>query len=45
MTDGVIEGQWAYVWAAYVVTWVLLGGYALRLIMGAPKPRPPGGSS
>ena len=30
-TTGRIVGGWEYVWGAYGVTWVLLGGYALSL--------------
>jgi CcmD family protein len=30
---GVIEGGWGYVVAAYLVTWVTLGGYALSLFL------------
>jgi len=32
-TMGAIEGGWSYVIAAYVVTWILLGGYALSLLL------------
>lgn len=31
--SGVIEGGWAYIWGAYSVTWVLLLGYALSLVL------------
>ncbi|MEK7704653.1 MAG: heme exporter protein CcmD [Myxococcota bacterium] len=31
MTQGVIEGGWEYVWAAYAVTWTALVGYTLYL--------------
>ncbi len=27
-----IVGGWGYVWAAYGVSWVLLGAYGLRLL-------------
>lgn len=30
---GVIEGAWEYVWSAYVVYWVFLGGYAVSLFV------------
>ena len=29
--DGVIEGNWEYIIAAYSVTWVFLLGYAVSL--------------
>jgi CcmD family protein len=29
--DGTIEGGWEFVYAAYIVTWVFLGGYGLSL--------------
>lgn len=28
---GAITGGWGYVWAAYIVTWVTLAGYAVSL--------------
>ena len=28
--NGIVEGGWAFVYAAYVVTILLLGGYAVR---------------
>ena len=34
-TMGAIEGGWSYIIAAYVVTWVMLGGYAISLFMRA----------
>ena len=30
---GVIEGNWSYVIAAYAVTWLFLGGYAVSLAL------------
>ena len=30
---GMIEGNWSYVWAAYVITWLTLGGYGLSLFL------------
>lgn len=29
--DGIIDGGWEYVYAAYIVTWVFLGGYTVSL--------------
>ena len=29
MADGVLEGGWGYIWAAYVLTWTFLAGYAI----------------
>jgi hypothetical protein len=29
--DGVLDGGWTYIWAAYGVTWTFLVGYALSL--------------
>ena len=37
-TMGAIEGGWSYIIAAYVVTWVMLGGYALSLFVRARNP-------
>ena len=31
--DGVIEGGWNYVWAAYGISWVVLLTYAVSLIV------------
>lgn len=30
---GMIEGNWSYVWAAYIITWLVLGGYGLSLVL------------
>lgn len=30
---GVIQGDWPFVWAAYGLTWLFLGGYAISLII------------
>jgi len=30
---GVIEGNWGFVWAAYGITWLFLGGYAVSLLL------------
>ncbi len=32
-TMGAIEGGWNYVIAAYAVTWIMLGGYAVSLFL------------
>lgn len=37
---GAIEGGWGYVYAAYIVTWVFLGGYAVSLWMRRPPSTP-----
>lgn len=34
---GVIVGGWGYVIAAYVVTWLSLGGYAISLWLRRPQ--------
>ncbi len=38
--NGIIEGQTIFVVAAYVVTWLTLGGYAASLLIRGNK-RPP----
>ncbi|TVQ86216.1 MAG: hypothetical protein EA397_20510 [Deltaproteobacteria bacterium] len=30
---GRIDGKWGYIWGAYSVTWVLLVGYTLSLVL------------
>jgi len=30
--NGIVTGGWQYVWSAYIVTIVLLGGYVLRTL-------------
>lgn len=30
---GVLEGGWTYIWAAYGLTWLAFGGYALSLVV------------
>lgn len=40
--SGVVSGGWQFVWAAYLVTAVILGAYAIRTIcLGAQAPRDP----
>lgn len=34
---GSISGGWAYVYGAYAVTWIVLGGYALSLMIRRPQ--------
>ncbi|MBI4212222.1 MAG: heme exporter protein CcmD [Deltaproteobacteria bacterium] len=34
-----IHGGWEYVWGAYGVSWVLLGSYALSLLLRQRKLR------
>lgn len=36
---GVVAGGWEYIWAAYVVTWVFLGGYAASLVIRGREER------
>jgi hypothetical protein len=36
-TEGVLVGQWGFVWAAYIVTWVFIASYALSLWIRAPR--------
>lgn len=33
--NGIVQGGWPFVWAAYVVTAVIFGGYAVRTILAA----------
>ena len=33
MSMGVIEGGWGFVWAAYLVTAVVLGGYTISVVL------------
>ncbi len=32
MTGGIVFGGWEYVWAAYGITFSVLGGYAVSLL-------------
>lgn len=34
---GTVTGGWGYVIAAYVATWVFLGGYTLSLFLRSPR--------
>lgn len=38
---GALDGGWAYVYAAYAITWIAIGGYALHLWLRSR--RGPGG--
>ena len=31
--NGIVHGGWGYVWAAYIATAVVLGGYAVRALV------------
>lgn len=31
--EGVIDGGWSYVWASYILTWLVLGGYVVYLVV------------
>ena len=31
--SGIVHGGWGYVWAAYLVSAVVLGGYTIRAIV------------
>jgi hypothetical protein len=31
--NGIVQGGWPFVWAAYVVSVLVLGGYAARVIV------------
>lgn len=33
--NGIVQGGWPFVWAAYIVTALLLGGYAVTVIREA----------
>jgi len=35
--EGVLVGQWSYVWAAYILTWATFALYGLRLWLMARK--------
>ena len=35
MTGGIVFGGWEYVWAAYGITFTVLGGYAVSLLVRA----------
>jgi len=39
--DGMIQGGWEYVWAAYGVTWVGLLGYIISLWLRKPAKENP----
>lgn len=32
-TAGVVTGGWSYIYAAYALTWLILGGYGVSLWM------------
>lgn len=34
MIEGIVQGGWGFVWAAYGVSLLLLGGYAVSLAVG-----------
>lgn len=34
---GTVQGGWPFVWAAYIVTTLVLGGYAVVAIRGAVR--------
>lgn len=31
--SGIVQGGWSYVWGAYIVSVLVLGGYAARVIL------------
>ncbi|HYK00343.1 MAG TPA: hypothetical protein VE974_01215 [Thermoanaerobaculia bacterium] len=31
--SGIVQGGWPFVWAAYIVTVLVLGGYAVRVFV------------
>ncbi len=35
-TTGQIVGGWEYIWAAYIISWIFLGGYAVSLWVRRP---------
>jgi hypothetical protein len=37
---GVIDGGWPYIWGAYSVTWALLAGYVVTLVIRSALARP-----
>ena len=41
MTDGVIDGGWGYVIAAYGITWAALAAYAVSLYLRAKRETAP----
>jgi hypothetical protein len=43
--NGVVSGGWSFVWAAYAITLIALGGYAATVLQGYFASRKPGGTS
>lgn len=39
--QGVLQGGWEFIWAAYGATWLFLGGYALTLVTRSHPTTPP----
>lgn len=39
--DGMIDGGWGFVWAAYGITWAVLLGYLVTLVLPG-RLSPPG---
>lgn len=37
--NGMVTNSWPYVIAAFAITWVVVGGYALRLFLMARRQR------
>lgn len=41
MAEGVLEGGWGYIWAAYGITWAFLAGYAIYVTVRKTLSRRP----
>jgi len=46
LAEGVLAGGWSYIWAAYIMTWCFLLGYAIyvnvrRYLATRPAQEPP----
>ena len=41
MAEGVLEGGWSFIWAAYIMTWCFLLGYAIYVNVRREMSRPP----
>jgi hypothetical protein len=37
--NGIVHGGWPFVWAAYVVSTLILGGYALAVVRRVTRQR------
>lgn len=37
LAEGVLNGGWEFIWAAYIITWCLLASYAIFVTVRQPK--------